>query len=82
MLSSAPRAAHFAEVQRETVPQRVRPHALRAPHCAVLELVVLSDEELVERARRGDRAAFQALFLAHRSQTVRLLARLVPQNEI
>lgn len=41
-----------------------------------------SDEELVERARRGDRSAFQTLFLAHRAQTGRLLARLVPHNEI
>jgi RNA polymerase sigma-70 factor (ECF subfamily) len=44
--------------------------------------LVSSDEELVARARQGDRTAFQALFLAHRGQTSRLLARLVPHNEI
>jgi RNA polymerase sigma-70 factor (ECF subfamily) len=43
---------------------------------------VSSDEELVERAQRGDRAAFRALFLTHRAQTSRLLARLVPQAEV
>ena len=41
-----------------------------------------SDNELVARAQRGDRAAFQALFMAHRAQTSRLLARLVPHHEI
>lgn len=41
-----------------------------------------TDEELVERAQRGERAAFRALFLAHRAQTSRLLARLVPHNEV
>ncbi|HEX6242636.1 MAG TPA: sigma-70 family RNA polymerase sigma factor [Polyangiales bacterium] len=41
-----------------------------------------SDEELVERAQRGDRAAFRALFLAHRTQTGRLLSRLVPMTEV
>jgi RNA polymerase sigma-70 factor (ECF subfamily) len=44
--------------------------------------MVSSDEELVARAKGGDRAAFQALFMAHRGQTSRLLARLVPRNEI
>jgi RNA polymerase sigma-70 factor (ECF subfamily) len=43
---------------------------------------VSSDEELVERAQQGDRTAFRNLFLAHRAQTSRLLARLVPQNEV
>jgi RNA polymerase sigma-70 factor (ECF subfamily) len=43
---------------------------------------VSSDEELVERARRGDRTAFRTLFLAHRAQTSRLLARLVPHSEV
>jgi RNA polymerase sigma-70 factor (ECF subfamily) len=43
---------------------------------------VSSDEDLVERARHGDRSAFRALFLAHRHTTARLLSRLVPTNEI
>lgn len=47
-----------------------------------VRIAVSSDEELVERAQRGDRAAFRTLFLAHRAQTSRLLARLVPQNEV
>jgi len=41
-----------------------------------------TDNELVARAQRGDRTAFQTLFMAHRTQTSRLLSRLVPQNEI
>jgi len=40
------------------------------------------DLELVERARGGDRAAFRALFLAHRQATARLLTRLVPAGEV
>jgi RNA polymerase sigma-70 factor (ECF subfamily) len=40
------------------------------------------DEELVERARSGDRHAFRQLFLAHRSQVARVIQRLVPTNEI
>jgi RNA polymerase sigma-70 factor (ECF subfamily) len=40
------------------------------------------DEELVERARSGDRQAFRQLFLAHRSQVARVIQRLVPVNEI
>jgi RNA polymerase sigma-70 factor (ECF subfamily) len=40
------------------------------------------DEELIERARGGDRAAFRALFMAHRTAVARLLMRLVPQHEI
>jgi RNA polymerase sigma-70 factor (ECF subfamily) len=43
---------------------------------------VSDDHELVERARRGDSAAFRALFLAHRNATVRLLTRLVPASEV
>lgn len=41
-----------------------------------------SDEELVARAQRGDRAAFRALFMAHRAPTSRLLSRLVPHGEV
>jgi RNA polymerase sigma-70 factor (ECF subfamily) len=41
-----------------------------------------ADEELVERARRGDQGAFRELFLAHRGATARLLSRLVPASEI
>lgn len=48
----------------------------------VARFSVSSDEELVERAQQGDRAAFRTLFMAHRAQTSRLLSRLVPQNEI
>jgi RNA polymerase sigma-70 factor (ECF subfamily) len=40
------------------------------------------DEQLVERARKGDRSAFRALFLAHRGQVTRMLARMVPHHEI
>jgi RNA polymerase sigma-70 factor (ECF subfamily) len=40
------------------------------------------DEELVVRAQRGDRTAFQALFMAHRAQVVRVVQRLVPANEV
>jgi RNA polymerase sigma-70 factor (ECF subfamily) len=40
------------------------------------------DEELVERARSGDRRAFRQLFLAHRSQVARVIQRLVPANEV
>jgi RNA polymerase sigma-70 factor (ECF subfamily) len=43
---------------------------------------VSSDEELVERARTGDRAAFRALFTAHRTQVVRVVQRLVPANDV
>jgi RNA polymerase sigma-70 factor (ECF subfamily) len=43
---------------------------------------VSSDEELVERARGGERGAFRALFLAHRQQVVRVVQRLVPANEV
>ncbi|MFT3922662.1 MAG: sigma-70 family RNA polymerase sigma factor [Myxococcales bacterium] len=40
------------------------------------------DEELVQRAQRGDRAAFKALFMAHRAQVARLVQRFVPANEV
>jgi RNA polymerase sigma-70 factor (ECF subfamily) len=40
------------------------------------------DEELVERARSGDRHAFRQLFLAHRNQVARVIQRLVPANEV
>lgn len=40
------------------------------------------DEQLVERARTGDRSAFKALFLAHRGQVARLVQRFVPANEV
>ena len=58
-----------------------------APHLEVLvphkaRSSVSTDEDLVERARRGDRAAFRALFLAHRTQTSRLLSRLVPHGDV
>jgi RNA polymerase sigma-70 factor (ECF subfamily) len=43
---------------------------------------VSSDEQLVARARRGERAAFRELFLAHRAHVARLLARLVPHSEV
>jgi RNA polymerase sigma-70 factor (ECF subfamily) len=43
---------------------------------------VTRDEELVERAQTGDRRAFRALFLAHRTQVARVIQRLVPTNEI
>jgi RNA polymerase sigma-70 factor (ECF subfamily) len=39
-------------------------------------------ELLVERAQRGDRAAFKALFLGHRGQVARLVQRFVPANEV
>lgn len=51
--------------------------------CAVAHPAMVSpDSSLIERAQRGDRAAFQALFLAHRAQTSRLLARLVPHSDV
>ncbi len=40
------------------------------------------DESLVERAKAGDRAAFRALFLAHRQRVTRLVHRLVPAEEV
>jgi RNA polymerase sigma-70 factor (ECF subfamily) len=40
------------------------------------------DEELVERARAGERNAFRQLFLAHRAQVARVIQRLVPLNEV
>ena len=43
---------------------------------------VTRDEELVERARSGDRQAFRQLFLAHRAQVARVIQRLVPANEV
>jgi RNA polymerase sigma-70 factor (ECF subfamily) len=55
-------------------PEALVPHKVR--------FSVSTDEDLVERARRGDRAAFRALFLAHRTQTSRLLSRLVPHSEV
>jgi RNA polymerase sigma-70 factor (ECF subfamily) len=39
-------------------------------------------ELLVERAQRGDRAAFKSLFLGHRGQVARLVQRFVPANEV
>jgi len=52
----------------------LRPHKAR--------FSVSTDEDLVERARSGDRTAFRALFLAHRTQTSRLLSRLVPHADV
>ncbi len=40
------------------------------------------EDELVERARQGDRAAFKTLFLAHRAQVARLVQRFVAANEV
>jgi hypothetical protein len=40
------------------------------------------DEELVERARSGDRHAFRQLFLTHRNQVARVIQRLVSANEV
>ena len=42
----------------------------------------MSDEQLVQRARAGDRRAFQALFMAHRGRVGRLLLRLIPASEV
>ena len=39
-------------------------------------------EELVERARSGDRHAFRQLFVTHRNQVARVIQRLVPANEV
>jgi RNA polymerase sigma-70 factor (ECF subfamily) len=44
--------------------------------------VVSEDELLVERARSGDRAAFRALFMAHRGSVARLLMRFVASHEV
>ena len=44
--------------------------------------LAVNDEQLVQRARSGDRRAFQALFMAHRGRVARLLARLVPASEV
>lgn len=49
---------------------------------AGVRALVSADEDLVERARQGDRGAFRALFMAHRGQVARLLMRLVPQHEV
>ena len=75
MVSSACCVLPFTRVSRSVPPQK---EATAARGLAA----VSSDEELVARAQRGDRAAFQALFMAHRAQTSRLLSRLVPHNEI
>lgn len=40
------------------------------------------DEALVERARAGDRQAFRTLFLTHRAQVLRVVQRLVPENDV
>lgn len=48
----------------------------------ILGRTVSGDEELVERARSGDRQAFRALFLSHRHQVARVIQRLVPPNEL
>jgi RNA polymerase sigma-70 factor (ECF subfamily) len=54
----------------------------RARASTAVRALVSADEQLVERARKGDRDAFRALFMAHRGQVARLLMRLVPQHEI
>ena len=62
-----------------------RPVFARAPEGALrlrVQALVSADEQLVERARKGDRAAFRALFLAHRGHVARLLTRLVPHHEV
>jgi RNA polymerase sigma-70 factor (ECF subfamily) len=43
---------------------------------------VSADEILVERARAGDRHAFRTLFLTYRAQVLRVVQRLVPENEV
>jgi RNA polymerase sigma-70 factor, ECF subfamily len=47
-----------------------------------MERPLSRDEDLVERARSGDRHAFRTLFLEHRSQVARVIQRLVPLNEV
>ena len=43
---------------------------------------LIRDEELVERARSGDRHAFRQLFMTHRAQVARVIQRLVAHNEV
>lgn len=40
------------------------------------------DDAIVEKAKRGDRAAFRSLFLAHRHQVARVIQRLVPREDV
>jgi len=77
--SHAPARA-FARSAAPSGAPAVRLASARAP--GAVRALVSADEQLVERARQGDRAAFRALFMAHRGQVARLLMRLVPQHEI
>ncbi len=46
------------------------------------ERAVNGEDAIVERAKRGDRAAFRSLFLAYRQQVARVIQRLVPREEV
>jgi RNA polymerase sigma-70 factor (ECF subfamily) len=79
--ADAPAAASASTIgSRASRASTIGSRASRAS--TLVRAVVSGDEQLVERARKGDRAAFRALFLAHRGQVARLLARLVPQHEV
>ncbi len=43
---------------------------------------VNSDDAIVEKAKRGDRAAFRSLFLAYRHQVARVIQRFVPREDV
>jgi RNA polymerase sigma-70 factor, ECF subfamily len=43
---------------------------------------LLSDQQLIEAAQRGDRVAFRKLFEAHSGQVTRLLCRLIPRADV
>jgi RNA polymerase sigma-70 factor, ECF subfamily len=63
-----------------TAQASTRRAAARVP--ALVRALVSEDEQLVERARSGDGAAFRALFMAHRGSVARLLMRFVPPHDV
>jgi RNA polymerase sigma-70 factor (ECF subfamily) len=79
-LQSAP--SLFWAASRAKIGSRAPARASTIGSRARVRALVSTDEQLVERARKGDRAAFRALFMAHRGPVARLLMRLVPQHEV
>lgn len=86
MVSSAPGGAQHPTrlfwAIRHPVGARGRSCSRAARALSPLRVLVSGDEQLVERAQKGDRNAFRALFVAHRGAVTRLLARLVAQHEV
>jgi len=70
-------ASLFSRIAASRVELRTTPALRRASGPGVTE-----DEQLVERAKTGDREAFRALFVAHRQQVSRLVHRYVAAEEV